>query len=381
MGFPPARSKARTQRGVVFAALLLLVFLMLQLLRPVQLPSQHRQLPIGRQEQLKVLDPESAPLQTAAKVTVGMYLENAYNLSVADQTFMANGWYWLDWPAEVQKLLEENKVKADELVQVVNNIVGYDFEIETESEEPELKPNGWRHQRFQFSGHFYIDELDLHESPFSLLSLPLMLEVRPAEFALNGDEPLVLVPEKDHSGLVGGFASIRGFNPVGVSFGALQHTYATAFGEDSGPLRQSQVTLRVFYQTPVFSAFLQWILPLLIVMAVVFLAPSLEGSLGDLRIAIPSTALLTLVVMQQTYQAELPPLSYLTFLDKLYLYSYLVSIGLFVLFVWGSNVYATAQDDQRDQAVAKVERADSWFQVISLGGLLVVAWLSWTLAR
>ncbi|MFN9924318.1 MAG: hypothetical protein ACK55H_09845, partial [Cyanobacteriota bacterium] len=113
MGFPPARSKARTQRGVVFAALLLLVFLMLQLLRPVQLPSQHRQLPIERQEQLKVLDPESAPFQKAAKVTVGMYLENAYNLSVADQTFMANGWYWLDWPAEVQKLLEENKVKAD----------------------------------------------------------------------------------------------------------------------------------------------------------------------------------------------------------------------------------------------------------------------------
>jgi hypothetical protein len=166
-----------------------------------------------------------------------------------------------------------------------------------------------------------------------------------------------------------------------VSFGPLQHTYATSFGEDSEPLRQAQVALRVFYQTPVFSAFLQWILPLLIVMAVVFLAPSLEGSLGDLRIAIPSTALLTLVVMQQTYQAELPPLSYLTFLDKLYLYSYLVSIGLFVLFVWGSNVYATAREDQRDQAVAKVERADSWFQVISLGGLLVVAWVSWTLAR
>ena len=365
----------------MFAALLLLLFLLLQLLRPAQLPSQHRQVPIGRQERLEVIDPESAALQKAAKVTVGMYLENAYNLSVADQTFMANGWYWLDWPAEVQKLLEENEVKADELVQVVNNIVGYDFEVEPESEKPEVKPNGWRHQRFHFSGHFYIDELDLHESPFSLLSLPLLLEVRPSEFALDGDQPLVLVPEADRSGLVGAFASIRGFNPVGVSFGPLQHTYATSFGEDSEPLRQAQVALRVFYQTPVFSAFLQWILPLLIVMAVVFLAPSLEGSLGDLRIAIPSTALLTLVVMQQTYQAELPPLSYLTFLDKLYLYSYLVSIGLFVLFVWGSNVYATAREEQRDQAVAKVERADSWFQVISLGGLLVVAWVSWTLAR
>gem|GEM_PF-6516497 len=36
--------------------------------------------------------------------------------------------------------------------------------------------------------------------------------------------------------------------------------------------------LRVFYRIPWFTAFLQWVMPLLIVMAVVFLAPSLEGS-------------------------------------------------------------------------------------------------------
>jgi hypothetical protein len=159
---------------------------------------------------------------------------------------------------------------------------------------------------------------------------------------------------------------------------------------------------RVFYRIPRFTAFLQWLLPLLIVMAVVFLAPSLEASLGELRLAIPSTALLTLVVMQQTYQAELPPLPYLTFLDIVYAYCYVIAIAQFVLFVWGINVLAAAEtaisnqkavsnetafsQETADQAAPAVEwmlrrridLADRRFQQISLAGLgaaLILAYL------
>jgi hypothetical protein len=128
-------------------------------------------------------------------------------------------------------------------------------------------------------------------------------------------------------------------------------------------------------------------------MAVVFLAPSLEASLGELRLAIPSTALLTLVVMQQTYQAELPPLPYLTFLDIVYAYCYVIAIAQFVLFVWGINVLAVAEaaisnqtavsnltaisNETADQAVPaaewmlrrRIDLADRRFQQIALAGL------------
>jgi hypothetical protein len=50
-------------------------------------------------------------------------------------------------------------------------------------------------------------------------------------------------------------------------------------------------------------------------MGIVRLAPSLEGQLGDTRLSIPSTGMLTLIFMQQTYKASLPPLDYLNFLD------------------------------------------------------------------
>ncbi len=119
-------------------------------------------------------------------------------------------------------------------------------------------------------------------------------------------------------------------------------------------------------------------------MLVVFLAPNLESSLGELRFAIPSTVLLTLVVMQQTYQAELKPLPYLTFLDRIYFCAYLITFALFALFVWATNLLATAERlgaSEEDMAALRirVNKADIWFQAIGIIFVLIgsaVAWIS-----
>jgi hypothetical protein len=228
----------------------------------------------------------------------------------------------------------------------------------------------------------------MRRSPFNQLSLPLLFETRPQSFAVDGEDPVLLVPEANQEGLVGAYASINGYQEVGVNIQSLIHTYPTDF-DDRSSRAFSMTELRVFYRIPRFTAFLQWLLPLLIVMAVVFLAPSLEGSLGELRLAIPSTALLTLVVMQQTYQAELPPLPYLTFLDIIYAYCYLIAIVQFVLFVWGINVLAAAETavshETADQAAPaaelmlrrRIDLADSRFQQISLAGLVAVLILAY----
>ncbi|MFM9099828.1 MAG: hypothetical protein ACKOPS_00265, partial [Cyanobium sp.] len=284
-----------------------------------------------------------------------------------DQTFMADGWYWISWPEEVEKIIEANKIDTDKMVEVVNNIIGSDFSVEADTEEPILKADGRRYQIFRFSGSFYIDDFDLADYPFQALSLPLLFETQPLSFSLDGSTPVLLVPETGQKGLLGAHATIKGYREVGVSIDPLIHHYATDFGI-GGRQDYALTELRVYYRTPFLTAFLQWVMPLLIVMAVVFMAPSLEGSLGDLRIAIPSTALLTLVVMQQTYQAELPPLPYLTFLDKIFLYCYLVSIALFILFVWGSNAYTAADDHSLERVKRRVARADLGFQVITTAG-------------
>jgi hypothetical protein len=367
-------------------AVTLVGLLLLALLRPPLQPggTGERPQPIRRRDAVLPIEQvlSAAEQKKALAVTVGMHLENAYNLSIPDQTFMADGWFWLSWPQEVEDLMEANKIEPDRMVEVVNNIVGYDFDVDPEYPEPQLRADGSRHQIYRFSGFFYVDDINLRDSPFNLLSLPLILETRPLEFTLDGPTPVLLQPDPDRDGLVGGYATIRGFQDIGVSLSQKIHRYATNFGEQQPRRDYSQVVLRVFYRTPPFASFVQWIMPLLIVMLIVFLAPSLEGSLGDLRIAIPSTALLTLVVMQQTYQAELPPLPYLTFLDRIYLVSYLISIALFVLFLWASNLYAAAERSGADEAGMvlvrqRVKRADGWFQGLAVGGFLLVAYLAW----
>jgi len=92
----------------------------------------------------------------------------------------------------------------------------------------------------------------------------------------------------------------------------------------------------------------------------------------------------------------LPPLPYLTFLDIIYAYSYLIAIAQFVLFVWGINVLAAAEaavsietavsNETADQAAPaaewmlrrRIDLADRRFQQISLAGLgaaLILAYL------
>ncbi len=60
---------------------------------------------------------------------------------------------------------------------------------------------------------------------------------------------------------------------------------------------------------------------------------------------------------------------------------YFISIALFVLFVWGTNVHATAEADPSTEAAAairqRVDRADRRFQVISLIGLALVLVLAY----
>jgi hypothetical protein len=118
---------------------------------------------------------------------------------------------------------------------------------------------------------------------------------------------------------------------------------------------------------------------LLVVIGIVIASPSLPGSLGDVRLAIPTTALLTLIFLQQSYRADLPPLSYTTFLDMLYIYAYLVSIVFFLLFCWGTIYYNQASEGGELVAEQHINRIDWKFQLVALIGLALLVPLAFVL--
>ena len=50
----------------------------------------------------------------------------------------------------------------------------------------------------------------------------------------------------------------------------------------------------------------------------------------EARISIPSASLLTLVFLHDTYRGDLPNFPYLTYLDRLYVYAYIVCLLMFI---------------------------------------------------
>ncbi len=74
------------------------------------------------------------------------------------------------------------------------------------------------------------------------------------------------------------------------------------------------------------SSFFRYILPLLAGISVLILTENLSSKYQEIKVATPPTVLLTFIFMQNGYQNEIPQLSYVTYMDKLYFLSYLLAI-------------------------------------------------------
>lgn len=329
-------------------------------------------------DRVRRVDPEALIVQTKAiPVETGVYIKTLHSLSLAERRFKAEGFFWLEWPQSLQDLLDANGIAAADLVELSNLIDENDAVFKPYGDVIRLPSGNYRYQ-VRFSGAFFIPYLSFKDSPFDQISLPIVFEVSPDLFALQ-DKAVVLVPDPAPGRLMGAYSVLDGFHLHSVELMPLLHAYGTSWGLDKGDLDYSVISAVVRLDSDWLASFITYILPLLIVLAIVFAAPSLEGRLGDVRVAMPTTALLTLIFLQQAYKTHLPALSYLTFLDWLYAYAYLATIALFFLFLWGSNACAAVSEDQVPFVVKRINRIDQIFQLSAIVGLLLVGLLAWAI--
>jgi hypothetical protein len=329
---------------------------------------KHRYEPANTEEMLS--KPKAIP------VKVGAYIENYHGLSLHDRRFVAEGYYWLEWPQAVEDILLTSEIPPLELFEITNQVDEWDSKIRSITKNSTKLPNGNYYFQVRFSGNFYIPELNLRRSPFASLSLPIILETQVDALALENLN-VVLVKDNPRDSLVGSYAEIDGYKLVSTEMLPMVHRYGTSWGLDKGDLSYSAMQVVANLKSSVVASALIWVLPLLIVVGVVLLAPSLAGELGDIRLAIPSTGLLTLIFLQQSYRTALPALDYLTFLDWLYACGYMISIATFVLFVWGTNRYQSAGEGDKQLAIERINRMDTIFQFGAVLAILITAVLAW----
>lgn len=316
-------------------------------------------------------------------VDVGLQVKNIYDLSLATQSFLAEGWYWLNWGDDVQAALERLKLEPAQMVEFANEIELGQFSVsEVLPESVQIRPNAPHSLYVKFSGKFYINDVAQRLAPFDQQRLEIALEVKPSGLA-EGNNRIALMPVPvKQLPIAGEFTNVSGFILTNTDWTRQQVRYfeplaTTKPGQERPSVDYSRATAVFTYGPDPITVFLKWLLPLIAVMGIVILSPSIDGMLGDVRLAIPSAALLTLVVLHDGYKANFPPAPYLTYLDELYTYSYIACFAIFLLFLVGTNAHSRASDGEREQVTLQVNRLDLIVQVSTVVGFLIVASLGW----
>ncbi|MFN9870828.1 MAG: hypothetical protein ACK55E_05235 [Cyanobacteriota bacterium] len=319
-------------------------------------------------------------------LTVGIYATNNHALDLAQPSFIGEGYLWMRWGANLQQLLEKADTSPDNLLMLENQVERWDGVELKASERPKQLDDGSFYQIYQYSSKFYIQDLTLRHYPFQTLDLPIVIEPNDQTDQLLF-QSLRLIPDVDDS-KIGRNIGLPGFVTQGWSFQERRHRYASDFGLDTArtdvpPNDYSQLVFSVAYRRSIWASIWTMFQPLAVTLAVVILSPGLASNLWEVRLAIPTTVLLTLVFLQQGYKDQLPELPYLTYLDKIYAIAYLITLASFLLYLWGANQIAGAQaagtenSEPSPQLLAKLDRLDHAFQFWALVALLSLGTLAW----
>jgi len=322
------------------------------------------------------LAPDAKP--TGITVTVGMQVQNIYDLNLADQSFLADGWYWLNWGDDVQAALDKLKIEPGQIVEFANEIEPAQYsQAEILPEKIKLQPDAPHSLYVKFSGKFYINDVAQRLAPFDQQHLELKMEVKPSSLS-EGTNRINLIPlTVKQMPIAGEFTNLSGFILTNTTWTHQKVRYyeplATQVRQERQSVDYSRATAVFTYSPDPVTVFLKWLLPLIVVMGIVILAPSIDGTLGDARLAIPSAALLTLVVLHDGYKANFPPAPYLTYLDELYTYSYIVCFAIFLLFLVGTNAHKRSSAADQERVNRWVKQLDAVVQVGTVVGFLLVA--------
>ena len=308
-------------------------------------------------------------------IHVGLQIKNIYDLSLANQTFMADGWYWLAWGDDVQTQLDRFNINPPEITEFTNEIDPSNYAFTQVLNEPlNLAPELNHSYQVKFSKKFFLNEIAQKRAPFDNQNLPIDIEIMPGQ--LGGSNPNKLIqllpfPIREYP-TAGEFASMIGFKLTKTEW-----VRQLVYYQDPDNSYYSRATATFTFSPEPWTVFLKWLLPLVVVMAIVILTPSVNALLGDGRIAIAPAALLTLVILHGEYRANFPPAPYLTFLDKIYAYSYIACFVIFVITLAGGNALSRLQSKNKEDRAAHVDLWDRAAQAGIIAGYLIVSITAW----
>jgi hypothetical protein len=309
----------------------------------------------GHQEQtgFPVLERGAAPLQSSIR------LKAVTALSLADGSFNAEGVLRLSWPGALQQQLEATGTQVDGLLDFGNRIDNNDFRWNPLRLKPLRAGDGSYSQEFAFSGAFHLGEQDYASFPFIRLGLPLQLELKTMD--ASSGAPAIGIRQ----GQLQPPTTAANREVVGYQLKTL------AWSQRSGQLMRS-VTAVAAYTPSFWPAFCIYLIPWGAVFTLLLIAPWLDTDFDNSRLAVPASALLALVFIQDGIHTALPNLNYLTLIDKLYMFAYCCAVVEFLVFTLSQNYVNRNKEGVDPVRKRNVRAIDTAFQLSSLLGALMI---------
>jgi uncharacterized protein YceK len=297
------------------------------------------------------------PAASATKVTVGMYGVNAYEIDTASNTFYFKGYMWLRWAGDADPVSS---------LEFANSVEEWGLMVTNLTEEPVKLADGQNLMTMRVQGRFF--------QPFDLSNYPLDAQVLQItlEDSVNDNTAIVYVPDTTDSTYDASF-KVPGWTVDGITADQLTHTYDTNFGDTSiTTSKYSALSFNIGIDRAENLFWWKLLLPLALVLITNWLALLISPRLVEVRTAMPATALLTTVFLQQSSLDAIPQVSSLVLMDLIYVVAYGAIVLTFAQIIWDNH---KGKNDE-EEVVASIARADRWSLLLQvIATLAVIAWL------
>ena len=289
------------------------------------------------------------------QVIVGAYINDIQELDTERGSFTIDFYMWFRWKSPIVDPTDSIEVMNSNAMENTTSSPTGGVSGRPFPDKPTDMPDGSKYQGFRYQGVFS-KNMDLHRFPFDIQQLAIMLE------DVNQDtRQLVFVPDSTPV-TINEQMTIPGFEIGTPTLTVVPHQYPTAFGDLTAPPNPSYS--RIMLEVPVARDALPYLvkimLPIVIVILITSLIYIIPARLDEARTGIGVTAMLTMVALQWTTDADLPSVEYLMMVDVIYI----VSMA-YILFAMGYAVFASRRTTQ-ESAEALLHALDRRMGVTSL---------------
>jgi hypothetical protein len=261
----------------------------------------------------------------ASVVELGLYIDGLYDLDLSKLTFKARGWLWYNWS---KTPLIEGKADPSRMGHFDLNFLDESDVIQEISSQQPFVHHGvttyWNET--SFDAKLAAPAINLRNYPFDHQQLRILI-TNPYH---ETDE---LIYKVQQFRLPPRVFNISGYKLDGINYADEVRIYTSNFVDssdvswrDDSATTESQAAFNIFISRNPLTSLLEYVMPLTIVSFLAVSVVRLGVRYWEVKLTAPPAAILSLIFLQNTFQQNLPRVSYMTCMDLMFLIGYLVCL-------------------------------------------------------